>query len=492
MRLKSHLKAFRNDRSGQFAVILSLCLLPLLAAVGIGIDYTYALQSKTRLQDSVDAAALFAAIEYRKSAKLPDKAKVINYVNTDFAKTTGENDPVVTTYKYDSGRIYVDATIKAPNHIMQIFGKKFSMVGVSSVVNVGSKESIEIALVLDTTASMAALSGTSTADLDPEGKYFGTPSANVSRIDALKFSASQFTTSVFATDAGAGMVRISVVPFAEYVNVGVPNRKAAWMSVPDDVVASGPDYCYDYTPVTSTTNCRQELATVDGAKVPVTVCDYTYGPPEKVCYKTGGSTWYGCVGSRAEPLNLRDSSPTTKFTGIMDFWCANPLTELSGVENDILTTINNLGTSGNTYIPEGVMWGMRTLSTLSPFTTVKTTSGVNKVRKIMVLMTDGDNQAVADLPTAPTHHGIADYMPTYAADKAQTDKWTLEACKEAKKADVEVFTISFGTDISADSRALIKSCAYDKDHYFDAKDAKALSEAFKSIAAKLQGFYLSG
>ena len=492
MRLTSLAKSFTADRSGQFAVILSLCLLPLLAAVGIGVDYSYSLQTKTRLQDSSDAAALFAAIEYRKKTKLPDKSKVLNYVTSDFAKATGENEPVITGYKYDNGKIYVDAQVKAKHHIMQIFGKKYSTVGVTSVVNVGSQEAIEIALVLDTTASMAALSGTSTADLDPDGKYFGTPSANVTRIEALRFSASQFTTSVFATDAGAGLVRISVVPFADYVNVGVPNRKAAWMSVPDDVVAAGPDVCYDYTPVTSTTNCRQEMATVDGAQVPVTVCDYTYGPPEKVCYKTGGETWYGCVGSRAEPLNLRDSSPTTKFTGIMNVWCANPLTELTAVETDVLTTINSLGTNGHTYIPEGIMWGMRTLSTLTPFTTVKTPVGVEKVRKIMVLMTDGDNQAVADLPAAPTHHAIASYMPTYVDDKKKTDKWTLDSCKEAKKAGVEVYTISFGTDISADSRALIKDCAYDKDHYFDAKDAKALSEAFKSIAAKLQGFYLAG
>ncbi len=46
-----------------------------------------------------------------------------------------------------------------------------------------------------------------------------------------------------------------------------------------------------------------------------------------------------------------------------------------------------------------------------------------QVRKIMVLMTDGENQISAELPAAPTHN---------SGNLAQADSWTTKACNEAK------------------------------------------------------------
>ena len=231
----------------------------------------------------------------------------------------------------------------------------------------------------------------------------------------------------------------------------------------------------------------------DGAMVPQTQCDYIIGPEVTSCYMSGSGTyWSGCVGSRAEPLNLRDSSPSSRFPGLMNTGCGSELLPLVTDEAKVLNKISSLWPTGKTYIPEGVMWGMRTLSTDVPYTEGSTPSGIKKVRKILVLMTDGDNQAVSDLPSAATHRPIYSTEADYAANKEKTDGWTLEACSQAAAAGIEVFTISFGTDISAASRKLIKDCAADKDHYFDAMDAEELNEAFKAIAADVSGFYLSG
>jgi Flp pilus assembly protein TadG len=494
----SYFSKFLRDQSGQFAIMFAIILLPLLAGVGLAIDYSSALQSSTRLRDSTDAAALFAATEYRQKGALPTNEQVLKFMSQNYDKTSGDNEPTILSFGIVDGKVVLKTEVMKPLAIMGVFGNSDTNIGASSKINISNDVNIEIALVLDTTASMAALSGSSSTDLEPPASgpnppapYFPSLIPNLTRIDALKFSAKRFTDTVFANDAGLGQTRVAVVPFSKYVNVGTDKRGASWLTVPDDQAATG-QTCSDYTPVISSTNCRQEFYTNDGAQIPYIQCDNVYGPVQNICYPTGGSAWYGCVGSRNHPLNLRDSTPNNKFTGIMDVWCAQPIQPLTDDKTAALSSINNLGTYENTYIPDGVMWGMRVLSTTVPYTEVRTPSAAKKVKKIMVLMTDGDNQAVADLPTAPTHRGIWETDPDYATTRAQTDNWTLEACSEAKSAEIEVYTISFGTDISAQARSVVKSCASDAAHYFDAKDAASLNAAFGAIAAKVGKVFISG
>jgi Flp pilus assembly protein TadG len=495
---------FLNDISGQFAVIFSIALIPILGAVGLAIDYSAAVQSAARLRDSTDAAAFFAVTEYRKTGMLPSNDAVLEFVSANFAVAPGEKEPAISSMAVVNGKLVLQTRVNRPLEIMQVFGNSDTVIATSSSIFIGDNEDLEIALVLDTTASMRAASGSSSTDLEPasadpdvDNPYFTSFDPNVRRIDALKFAAKRFTDTIFANDGSAGKIRVSVVPFAEYVNVGTDKRGASWLTVPNDQAATG-ETCYYDTPVLSSSNCHTEFYTDDGAQIPYTKCDEVLGPKEEICYPSGDVTWHGCVGSRDEPLNVRDASPNSKFTGIMGVWCAQPIQPLSGNKAAVLSTINNLWPSGQTYIPEGVMWGLRVLSTTIPYTEVKTASGLKKVRKIMVLMTDGDNQAAADIPAAPTHHGIHDATsdgqasPNYAAERQQTDDWTLKACSEAKKADVEVYTISFGTDVSAAAKGVVKSCATDAKHYFDAKDAAALSAAFSAIAARVNGMFLAG
>ena len=53
----------------------------------------------------------------------------------------------------------------------------------------------------------------------------------------------------------------------------------------------------------------------------------------------------------------------------------------------------------------------------------------------------------------------------------------LAACKEVKKRNITVWVIAFGTELNP----VMTECAGDG-HYFEAKDAEDLSEAFKAIA----------
>lgn len=54
-------RSFRSDREGAVAITFAIYMLPLMAFIGVGIDYGRAIAASARLQSAVDSAALAAA-----------------------------------------------------------------------------------------------------------------------------------------------------------------------------------------------------------------------------------------------------------------------------------------------------------------------------------------------------------------------------------------------------------------------------------------------
>jgi Flp pilus assembly protein TadG len=485
MHFGAPVKKFASDRSGQFAIIFSLCLIPVFAGVGMAVDYTYLVQSKTRLHDATDAAALFAARQYRLTGKLPAKSKVLAFVEADYAKVASENVPSIVDYKIVDGKIHLETKVVTPLNIMGMFGKKNTNTQVASIVNVGADQELEIALALDTTYSMTKASGASSDQLDPTGEFLPPGTTNVDRITALKVAALKFSNAIFGAAGATSTRRISVVPFSRYVNVGVLQRGQSWLDVPADSASTG-STCSDwYYPVVGySTKCTPVSYLYDGVEVKYNSCEPIYGT-EKVqsCWPTGESKWYGCVGSRKEPYNLKEAFSSQKFTGLMNLTCGTELLPLSADKVAVANRISSLSANDYTYIPEGVMWGTRVLTPGAPFVEAHTSTKTKEVKKIMILMTDGENQASAELPDYPTHNG---------SNYAQADSWTTKACDQAKAQDIEIYSVTFGTDLSAAAKSIIKGCASSPSNYYDASNAEKLVKAFEDIAAQVNRMYLAG
>ena len=70
-------------------------------------------------------------------------------------------------------------------------------------------------------------------------------------------------------------------------------------------------------------------------------------------------------------------------------------------------------------------------------------------------------------------------------EKGKAKDWTKQACQQAQKAGVELFTISFGNTVPAGSKKLMQKCASSSEHYFNASDSDKLNEVFAKIAATL-------
>jgi Flp pilus assembly protein TadG len=456
MAFHNSMRRLWQDRRGNFAMMMGILALPALGAVGLAVDFTNLSRMKSQLQNANDAAVLFASRYHEVNRKLPPKENVVTFLNTNF----GPGILDAQLYIAD-GNIWLDSQSQHAPYIMQVFSHNVGNVSVRSAAPVGEAIDLEIVLALDTTGSMAA-----------DGK-----------MDGLKTAASGFVTTVLAASNDENRVRIGLVPFGRYVNVGLHNRNASWMDVPEDSSVRGEEKCEMRRKVIGQTNCRTKTGYNDGVPYQYKQCDNIYGDYQEVCWTPKSSAvWKGCVGSRQDPLskqplNLVDSYPNIPFPGIMNVTCQTPIAPLTANKKSLLAQIAAFKPTGETYIVDGVMWGLRVLSPQLPFTEAADPKKVSReIRKIMVLMTDGENTVSADLPKAPTHKGN---------DKNLSDNWTGKACREAEKNRVEIFTITFGKDVPAYAKKIMQECAASKDHYFDAANASKLDEAFRAIAATL-------
>lgn len=457
----SKLRALATDRRASVAVIFAVSAFVLVGVVGLGIDYARALSVRQKLQNVVDNALLAAAPRAAEGDDAVSGA-LSQFLALQWADGyNGAASLKIEAVKSANKTVSATVAVDVPTLFMRVLGVTNVNVSVSAEAMVGDGDA-EIALVLDNTGSMTG-----------------------AKLDALKAAAKSLIDIVYTHPKSAEHVRVGLVPFSQYVNVGIDNRNASWMDVPLDT-SSTKQECWDDYPVTGKSNCRIEsfTVTVDGVQQTLQgeVCDYTYGPPAKVCVDATTTTmWHGCVGSRSYPLNVRDEQYTSRIPGIMNATCTAPITPLTNDSSKMRDVIDAMVATGNTYIPEGLMWGWRVLSPEAPFDQAGayTAKGSPKrLRKILVLMTDGAN---TNSPIYPDHNG---------SDTALANTLTLEACAQVKAAGIEIFTIAFDV-IETGIRDVLTTCASSPVNYFEAVTEQQLRAVFESIAQGVVALRLS-
>ncbi len=474
---------FLRNRSGNFGMLLAAAFPAVIGVVAFSIDVTNTLNIKTQMQDANDTAVLAATRYFKETRQQPTMATVQAFLDgNSTVKITAKS----LSYNAALSEFTLVSEATAKTYLMGYFGRGDQSYEAISKANLGFSETLEFALALDTTASMSV-----------DGK-----------MDALKSAASDFIDVMFdAKDKGAE-IKGGIVPFAQYVNVGVGNRGESWLDVPADIdTRVTKSECRKETPITGTTNCEvisygaytidhpaenESCYVTDGAtsctpakaawteSIPAGTynkCDNVYGPEKTICEDvTTGSliTWQGCVGSRDYPLNVRDSDYSRRVPGLNDVVCSTPLQTLTGSRSTLENTISSLVPSGETYMPEGIMWATRVLSKQAPFTEAKTTSKSGQpVRKALVLMTDGMNTLSPD----GSYHTNS--------DTDQANAYTLEACQEAKDQNLEIFTITFGNSVPNSVKDMLETCATTPGQSFNAKNVTELTNAFQGIANEL-------
>jgi Flp pilus assembly protein TadG len=477
------LKRFAAERSGNVAVMFALSAGTLLAGSAAAIDYSRYSNTRTVLLRAADAAAIAGARTEGTAQAREEAARRVFVANLEGAGL--QATPTVTYRNISTNGVNSGYRVEATADVPAIMGSFTRTTGqkvaTASQADASFDDPTEVVFVLDTTASM-------------EGD----------RINALKSAVTGIIDDMTRRVPRPDRVKFGVVPFAQYVNVGVSSRSQPWMDVPNDYKQPDYDSCSDQRDVIATSNCRMQSYPAEPPTPASTcyndgrpyscggssgrparteqVCDYTYSEPRRVCTRRSGDwvRWHGCAGSRTYPLNIKDESYGTRIPGIMGVTCGSPVQDLTTNAGVVRGMVNGLVTNGETYIPSGLIWGWRMLSPGEPFNAAP--GGPGGARKVMLLVTDGRNTLS---PTYPAHNGT---------DSATADRLTREVCGNiaADRANaIKVYTIAFEVD-GLDVKSILQNCASRTGgEFYDAANATALRASLGKAMQSIFGVKLT-
>ncbi|BCJ90324.1 VWA domain-containing protein [Terrihabitans soli] len=185
------------------------------------------------------------------------------------------------------------------------------------------------------------------------------------------------------------------------------------------------------------------------------------------------STWQGCLIDRPQPYHTDDTfyADSKKYPAIQS--CIGDETHI-GLVQDLGTTPANLkaavdamGSGGYTNLVIGVAWGHAMLTKQLPFVHA---SAPGETRRIMILMTDGHNT-----------------KNRFSNSETTLDGWTKTACKAAKDAGIEIYTVGF---IGGDADVL-SDCASGTGNHLTAATVNDIGNVFQQLALAVRRPILS-
>lgn len=488
--------SLRRDDRGTVAVITAVAIIPLILSMGLAVDLTRAYMARSKLTAALDAAGLAVGANPSILTTGNPAALVSSYLQANFPST---NLVAIGTPTYTSTAttITLNATAQVTTTFMGLAG--FSTVPVSAQSVISFAKSIEVAMVLDNTGSLAYPNGDNVT------------SAN-SNIVALKTAAGHFVVTLFGTSpTNNSQTRIGIVPYVAAVNAGV--LASGLVQNPTTSPA------YDASDVTKWTGCVVERATTFAAPLtrasvaadldtPVGAGNYLakYFWPQSG-YGTG-LDWTPTTIYQGPFVN-GNTGGTPNATGGPNQSCPTPVVPMTSTITGLLSSIG-ADSSGNAIINQGMQqwqhggtagsigmaWGYRMLSPNGPFAAAGyPVSDWNTApwQKAVVLMTDGAN-GVHQTKNNSTGQSPYDYTgfpgPSTSPPAISTIATQEEMVCDALKAQhVIIYSIFLNSGSSPDNA--ISYCAGtapqvgDPAYFYNAQNQTALFAAFQSIANSL-------
>jgi Mg-chelatase subunit ChlD/Flp pilus assembly pilin Flp len=282
------LQRFKSDERGAFLVIFGVMAIVLVATSGAVVDFTSIEQARTRAQVALDSAALGLQPRiYDKPAPTEEQLRVLaenllrermeaNDITWGICAASGASTlPCVRVESAEAdtveGSLVLDASIELPMAFVSLVGVDSMRARLLSEAT-RKRLNIEVAMVLDNSGSM------SSSNRMGHLKAAANCAVNV----LLKGACSPG-----AADPDIDNVKIGIVPFTEFVNVGTASRTAAWM---------------DGGGVSDIAN--DNFDTDDNPKTPFN------GPLNRFAlYDNIGVPWAGCVEARKSPHDTEDTVP---------------------------------------------------------------------------------------------------------------------------------------------------------------------------------------
>jgi Flp pilus assembly protein TadG len=438
-RLAAFVRAFRSARDGSVAIAFGLSFIPLIIAVGVGIDLGRAYVAKNRLLHTADSAGLAIGAAYASGQDL--NLVLSNYFTANFAS---DNLATVTSSAYSVNEaetvITVTAEAVVQTTFMKIAGINSVTVSASSQVT-RSETGIEVVLVLDNSGSMAG-----------------------SKLTSLKTASNSLVDILFGDDAAPTNLKIGLVPFSNNVNIGPSNTGY----VTDTSI-------YDWG-TTSWGGCTLANVTDDND----TKDDMTGGWTPFYWADDSNNNWYYSGG-----YHISSSATPNRYCP------SQALTPLTNSKTTLTTAIDAMVAYGGTHINWGAIWGWRVISPSEPFTE-GVAYGTEGWAKAVIILTDGANTAYSYVYDAFGYPSQGWLGVTSVSDvEDELDNRLATICTNMKAQDITVYTITF--DLSdPTTQAIFEACATDSNKYYDSPTTAELERTFRAIAAELKKLRITG
>jgi hypothetical protein len=160
----------------------------------------------------------------------------------------------------------------------------------------------------------------------------------------------------------------------------------------------------------------------------------------------------------------------------------------------IKTAIDNMTAIGETNIPLGLAWGWNTLSPNAMFPSTGSAYGTQHLKKIVILMTDGENTFYDSSNTNHSAYSGLGYIwqgmltgltgsSTLAQRTSAMDGRLSQLCTNMKAKKIEIYTVR--VEVTSGTSTLLKGCASSPDKFFDVANVAQLGVAFDAIAAAI-------
>ncbi|QUS40391.1 TadE/TadG family protein [Tardiphaga alba] len=432
-------KRFRSDERGNVAMIFAVSLVPLLGFVGAAVDYSRTNAARTTMQVALDSAALMVSKDLGSNPTMSAaevSAKAVKYFNALY--TNSSSSPIAVTASYttntkDGSTVTLNGSGNVATDFMKMVGfPQMNILG-SSTTTWGSTR-MRIAVALDVTGSM-----------NSSGKLAAMKTAAKNLIDTLSAS-SRMTEDVY----------ISIVPFAQMVNVGKSNKDASWLKW-DDWDSSNGSWTWKNGSWNWTSSSR--------------------------------NNWNGCVTDRDQPYDTTNDAATSSATRYpANQYNACPeailgMTSAYGSSNvqTLKNKIDALDANGGTNQPIGMAWAWQTLQIgTDPFPAPAKDSNY-KYTDAIILLSDGMN-------TIDRWYGNGSTWSTQVDGRQKLLCDNIKAPVNGKQQTI-IYTIQVNTDGDPES-AILKYCA-DSGNFYPTSTASGIATAFTAIGNSLNKLRVS-
>jgi|GEM_PF-2409465 len=442
--LKNLFLDYRQNVSGNFAMIGALSLPVLVVCIGASVDLMRVTSTKLEAQNAIDSAVLRVAVDMSRDPN-PDLIDVKQRLNETVELNKDEKYGTVKFVDgfYDAASNIIEGTaeIEIKTQFIHLAGvnKKTLKAQIKAASGPISRvANVDVALVLDNTSSIGY------QDLN------------------TMVAASEDLVNFLHDNKGTANLRIAVVPFSRYVNIGSGKTSEDWIDYAD---AYNPDSNGFLGCVHPHFNDKDGDITDIPSLSNMSPAAYNY---PKYPYTSSA------------PASATDHPEWWKYRWDTVDCNLSPVQTLTSSRSAALTAVQGMKghTGGPTYLPAGLKWGQLMLHDQAPLPNAS--PPVANSIKTIVFMTDGGNKLYWMGETK---------SPSNQRVDAETDAMTKDMCGDIKGTGTNLMVIGFKLDQSKEEfqRAadVLESCVSSTDVYFNPNDRDGLKSAFNTIGKKV-------